>query len=58
MCKTVHLAAARGEAKRLYIERGFPWGNGCRERVNSNFRNELLNLAIYYLIQEIKAPAK
>jgi len=38
----------------LFIEPGSPWENGYVESFNGKFRDELLNLEIFYTLQEAK----
>ena len=41
-------------AKTLYIEPGSPWENGYNESFNGKLRDELLNMEIFYSLQEAK----
>lgn len=40
--------------KTLYIEPGSPWENGYNESFNGKLRDELLNMEIFYTLQEAK----
>jgi transposase InsO family protein len=41
-------------ARTLYIEPGSPWGNGYVESFNGKLRDELLDLEIFYPLQEVR----
>jgi putative transposase len=45
---------SRVEVDTLFIEPGSPWENGYVESFNGKFRDELLNLEIFYTLQEAK----
>ena len=42
------------QVRPLYIEPGSPWENGYIESFNGKMRDELLNLEIFYSLQEAK----
>jgi transposase InsO family protein len=39
----------------LYVEPGSPWQNGYAESLNSRFRDECLNMHIFYTLKEARA---
>ena len=45
---------ARVDVKTLFITPGSPWENGCNESFNGKLRDELLNMEIFYTLEEAK----
>ena len=43
----------RVEVKTLFIEPVCPWENGYNESFNGKFKDELLNLEIFYSLKEV-----